>query len=195
MHRKVLLLCSSAVLMFSLTPGTGITPKNHNQVTAVPIAVRSTDPAAVTFASPAPKCDDAPPGAPCYATVFTSKEGGEAARGGRISPTATDVYITCGVKVWDRLGVLVAKMSQRIGVDWGTNSWTETSASRSTWKIDWRYGWTDLHGPSPSSGTYTYNEYKWVTTSGRLTYFGAVWKSYEVRLRITGNNKWSCSVY
>ncbi len=132
------------------------------------------------------------PNAPCYAVAFSNSN-----VIGYGTYSVQDTY-TCGVEVRNAFTV-VARLWENVSVTWITNGYTINGASRHTWVANSLYGWTNLSGPSPSSGTYTgsYNM-RSVITRGSVTYFGGIWDTFEVRLTLNGNQSnhtASCQIY
>ncbi len=133
------------------------------------------------------------PNAPCYAAVFSDSV---MADYGVYSVQST---YTCGVEVKNALNVVVARLWENVSVTWLTNGYTINGATKNTWVANSLYGWTNLSGPAPSSGTYTgsYNM-RSVITRGSVTYFGGIWHTFEVRLTLNGNQSnpsASCQIY
>lgn len=111
---------------------------------------------------------------------------------GSAAPATTD-QITCGVNVKNSLGTIVAKLWEVITITWYDYTWSEVGASRGTWVLNSSYSWTNVWGPTPSSGTFTYFSMQTVRVGGTVKYLGATWHDYTVTLRVIGNQNWSCS--
>jgi|GEM_PF-1666692 len=139
--------------------------------------------------SAGPRCPNQDPSAPCYAEIYTKSGSLETT-----SPetAASSQNLQCGVNVYDSLNNLVAQLWETVNATWWSSYWDLNWDSRGTWVVDFRYGWTGLWGPTPTSGRYTYASYKIVNTGGDLRYFGVVWKSYRVNIKVMGYQNWSC---
>lgn len=128
--------------------------------------------------------------APCRAELFSSVA---------INRSMQKV-ITCGVNVYNAF-TLVARMSETVTVTWTNHSprgYTINNAYRSTWVTNSAYGWTNLSGPSPLSGSYGYLTITIVNLNGTVTYLGSPWHSYNVRTSLSGDESspwWTCSLY
>lgn len=101
--------------------------------------------------------------------------------------------ITCGVKVYNSLGQLVAKLWENVNVTWDTYSARINWASRNSWVKNSMYRWKNYWGPSPSSGQHRYMFV--VRTTADLWYLTALWKHYDVRANFLSYQSWYCSLY
>lgn len=132
-------------------------------------------------------CDPKNPYAPCKAELF----------GSITTNRSYQQTVTCGVNVTNYFGTLVARMWENVTVTWGSSGYTINSAYRNTWGAS-GYGWTNLSGPSPSSGSYGYLQVTRVTVWGTATYLGVPFSSFQVRTNVTGRESspsWRCSLY
>jgi hypothetical protein len=129
------------------------------------------------------------PHSPSYGKSYSEKLGSDTLAP---SSAATTQTVRCGVNVYDSLNNLVAKLWEDVNISWYQYDWIENWASRGTWAVDFRYGWTSLTGPSPSSGDFYYTKNQQVRTSGTVTYFGVGWHNFTVTLQVNGNQQWGC---
>lgn len=129
------------------------------------------------------------PDAPCVVEVFSySTETMEAVTG------ITQV-LTCGVNVYTPAGLLVAKLWENVPTTWDQYGYHFSGATRGTW-VATSYGWTNLTGPVPTSGS---GNLYWTTVSstGRVTWLGgALYGDHRAQMQIRGNQsnpQWNCN--
>jgi len=136
-------------------------------------------------------CDPDNSNAPCIAEVLESSNLWTISPEGSIRRS-----ITCGVVVKNACRVIVAKLWETVTVTWDLG-YTINSAYRYTWVKNSAYGWTDLTGPVPNSGSHGRIFLTDVKTSGSATYLGGRWRSYTIYLTISGyvnDPHWHCSM-
>ena len=127
---------------------------------------------------------------PCRVEVFSSSTSVEK------TLTGTTQTLTCGVNIYTKVGLLVAKLSESVTVNWGPSGHPFSGATRSTWAAS-SYGWTALTGPNyvpPASnytGTTTIDSYGIVTWLG-----GAPYGAHHVYMHVSGTQStanWDCN--
>lgn len=132
-------------------------------------------------------CNEKDPYAPCTAEVY----------GSIITYRDFSQTITCGVDVKNYFGTTVARMWGNVPVTWTASGHLYSGTSRGTWVTSGLYYWSNLSGPSPSSGSGGYTQISSVKTNGTINYINAPYASYQVVTRISGTEtspSWSCSL-
>jgi len=128
------------------------------------------------------------PNAPCTAEPFSNSTCAA------VSPATSTQVVVCGVNLYNALGTKVMTLSQNVSVTWDAYGYNINWATRSTWVLNSAYYWSNLVGPSPTSGhgnVYSTN----VTTSGDAYYLGGYWSTHGVHTIVQGNQSnayWSC---
>jgi hypothetical protein len=128
------------------------------------------------------------PDAPCVVEVFSySTEVMEAA-------TSITQVLTCGVNVYTPAGLLVAKLWENVPTTWDQYGYSFSGATRGTWAAT-SYGWTNLTGPYPTSGS---GNVYWTTisSSGTVTWLGAPYGNHNAQMQVWGNQsnpQWNCN--
>ena len=114
-----------------------------------------------------------------------------------ISRSISTQNVTCGINVVNSLNQVVDQLSQTSTVtweDWGY-SWNNSSRSAST--VNGFYSWSNLSGPTPSSGSGNWNYQSSISTNGTMKYLGLNWRTFQVRTTIYGGTNpgiyWFCS--
>jgi hypothetical protein len=131
------------------------------------------------------------PNAPCYGVVFQQTS--------QATTSNSSQQLTCGINVYDKLGALVAEIWTNVNVIWDypySYDFDVTGKSRGTWVVNGSYGWTNLSGPSGSTGVLPYGRvpFYW-SSSGTATFLGIPFSSFTATVVVTGSHQFYCRNY